>query len=224
MFDRIAPRYDMLNRLNSMGLDRIWRRKLVSALFDPAPTVVGTVLDLATGTADVAVAAARAYPQLSVLGVDPSAEMLRFAAAKVVAAGLDSRVKLMLGDAQRLPLRDDCIAASCISFGIRNVRDRLAALREMRRVTRPGGVVAVLELAEPRGGVLAPLARWYVRHVVPTLGRWLSRGQEYRYLQQSMAAFPAPAEFRELMAQAGLAQPNSTDLAWGTVHLFCGRA
>jgi len=222
MFDRIAARYDRLNGLMSMGLHRLWRRRLVAALGPLAPG--DRVLDLASGTADVAIAVARRHPDVAVIGVDPSEGMLAVGRHKVGRAGLDARVQLQLGDAQALELPDDSVAASCIAFGIRNVPDRLAGLREMARVTRPGGPVVVLELSWPRGGALSPLARFHVRHVLPRLGAWLSGEQEYRYLADSIAAFPPPAEFAALMAEAGVAGVSSRPMTLRTAHLFVGRA
>lgn len=224
MFDGIAERYDLLNRLMSLGLDRRWRRRLVRAvLADPVPPAL--VLDLATGTADVALALLRADRALRVVGLDPSARMLaqgarKGAARAALAAG---RLRLMRGDALRLPYGAATFGACCVAFGIRNVPDRLAALCELRRVTAPGGLVAVLELGEPRQGLLAPLARWHVQRVVPALGAWLSGAPEYRYLQRSMAAFPAPAAFLGLLEQAGLRDARCTRMGLGSVHLFTGR-
>ncbi|PKN53975.1 MAG: bifunctional demethylmenaquinone methyltransferase/2-methoxy-6-polyprenyl-1,4-benzoquinol methylase UbiE [Deltaproteobacteria bacterium HGW-Deltaproteobacteria-14] len=222
MFDRIAARYDRLNGLMSMGFHRLWRRRLVAAL---GPLGEGDrVLDLASGTADVAVAVARAHPEVAVVGVDPSEGMLAVGRHKVARAGLEGRVRLEVGDAQALALGDDSVAASCIAFGIRNVPDRLAGLREMARVTRPGGPVVVLELSWPRGGVMSPLARMHVRHVLPRLGAWLSGEREYRYLADSVAAFPPPDAFGALMREAGLDAVTWRPMTLRTAHLYVGRA
>src|SRR5262249_7157774 len=120
------------------------------------------VLDLATGTADLALLLARMHPDVTVVGLDPSANMLAVGARKVAAAGLGARVSLVQGDAQALPFERAGCDGACIAFGIRNVPDRSAALREMARVVRPGGRVAILELSEPRSGILGPLARFHV--------------------------------------------------------------
>ncbi len=221
MFDRIAQRYDRLNRIMSMGLDLLWRRRLVRSL---GPLTAGDrVLDLATGTGDVALAIARTWPGTTVTGVDPSVGMLGVGTRKVRDQGFAQRIDLVEGDAQALPFDDDTFAASCISFGIRNVPDRLLGLREMARVTRPGGVVAVLELSEPREGFFAPLARAHVHHVVPRLGAWLSGEQEYRYLQESVAAFPPPAQFSALMQDAGLEHVRVQPQTFATAHLYVTR-
>jgi demethylmenaquinone methyltransferase/2-methoxy-6-polyprenyl-1,4-benzoquinol methylase len=221
MFDQIAARYDLLNRLMSFGLDRRWRRRLVQSLALSSPEA-GAVLDIATGTADVAIAISAAHPEVQVVGLDPSTRMLQQGAAKIESLGLGERIRLVRGDALEMPFATGHFAASCISFGIRNVPDRLGCLREMRRVTRQDGVVAVLELCEPQRGFLSPLVRWHVRRIVPTLGSWLSRSAEYRYLQRSMAAFPPPDQFLQLMHDAGLARPQATAMGFGAVHLYRG--
>lgn len=221
MFDGIARRYDLLNRVMSLGLDLRWRRALVDALL-PAGRG-GEVLDVATGTADVALALAAADPTLSVVGVDPSAGMLEVGRRKVAEAGLSDRIHLDLGDGQALPYERARFAAACVSFGIRNFPDRGQGLREMARVTRPGGTVAVLELAEPReAGLLGGAARIHVRHVVPRIGAILSGSREYRYLQRSIAAFPTADEFIALMRDAGLRDVTATPMTFGAVVLFVG--
>lgn len=219
MFDRIARRYDLLNRLLSFGVDRGWRRKLVGAMPE-----VGPLLDVATGTADVALALATAHEETSVVGLDPSAGMLAVGREKVAKAGLAARIELVEGDAQKMPFGDDHFAGACIAFGIRNVADREAGLREMVRVTRPGGPVVVLELSEPRGGPMAALARFHVHHIVPRLGALLSGDREYRYLQASIAAFPPPDAFVALMGRVGLRQVVAHRLTFGTAHLYIGFA
>jgi demethylmenaquinone methyltransferase/2-methoxy-6-polyprenyl-1,4-benzoquinol methylase len=216
MFDRIARRYDLLNRVMSWGLDRRWRRRLVeSALAVAGPG--DEVLDVATGTADVAISMARRMSALAVVGIDPSERMLEMGELKLQRLELESRVELELGDAQRLPYLDNRFAAATIAFGIRNVPDRLAGLREMTRVVRPGGRVVVLELSEPRGP-----AKWYVHHVVPFVGALISGQSEYRYLQRSIEAFPPPAEFLSLMRQAGLSDVSCARMSFGVAHLFVG--
>lgn len=221
MFDRIAERYDLLNRMMSLGMDRSWRTKLVRAL---RCDVAAHVLDVATGTADVALAIAHAYPRAKVVGLDPSANMLERGRAKIASEELDARIELVNGDAQALPFTDGRFDASCISFGIRNVPDRLLGLSEMARVTRAGGRVVVLELGEPDQGMLAPLARFHVHHVVPKLGAMLSGAPEYAYLQQSIQAFPPPDAFVQLMKSAGLVDIDVQRLSFGAAHLFSGVA
>jgi len=225
MFDRIARRYDLLNRLLSFGLDKLWRRRLLANLAPAvaaAPPEGKSVLDVATGTADVALAVARLFPDTGVRGLDPSGGMLAVGRDKISAAGLASRIELVQGDARAMPFADDSFAATCISFGIRNVPDRGRGLREMARVTRPGGVVTILELSEPRRGWSAPLARFHVHVLVPMLGALLSGSGEYRYLQRSIAAFPSPDAFMALMREAGLQQVTCQPMTFGVAHLYRG--
>ena len=220
MFDRIAGRYDLLNRLMSLGLDRGWRRRAVAAL----PRRPGArVLDLATGTADVALEVLRQNPDANVVGLDPSPKMLEIGAAKVAGKGLAERIELRPGRAEELPFADRSFDGVTIAFGIRNVPDRGAALREMARVTRTDGRVAILELSEPSAGLVAPLARLHVRWLVPRLGGWLSGDREYRYLQTSIADFPPPQEFARQMASRGLEVLRITPLALGACCLFVAR-
>lgn len=215
MFDAIADRYDLLNRILSLGLDQSWRRQLVESL-GPEPD---RVLDVATGTGDVARAISLRYPGAQVVGLDPSGGMLRAGSEKFQGA-----VSAVQGDGQRLPFPDDTFASASIAFGIRNVPDRSLGLREMCRVVRPGGAVSILELSEPREGLLAPFARFHVRHVVPRIGALLSGKREYRYLQTSVAAFPPPDEFVAQMEAAGLREVQATRLGFGAAHLYVGRA
>jgi demethylmenaquinone methyltransferase/2-methoxy-6-polyprenyl-1,4-benzoquinol methylase len=217
MFDAIAPRYDLLNRLMSLGVDQRWRRKTVAALRTPAG---GRILDLATGTADLAIALARHYPTARVDGLDPSAKMLAIGREKLARVGLAERVTLSDGIAESLPFPDRTFDGITIAFGIRNVPDRPTALREMARVTRPGGRIAILELTEPTGGVLGPLARFHVHEVVPRLGALLSGAREYRYLQESIAAFPPADVFAETMRFAGLEVLAVEPLTFGVAHLW----
>jgi len=221
MFDRIAKRYDRLNRVLSFGLDRRWRRNLVNSI---APIGDGgVILDLATGTADVALSVARAYPQASIIGLDPSEGMLEVGEQKVERAQLSKRIDLVVGDARALPFEDDHVCGITIAFGIRNVPDRDLALREMVRVTKPGGAVSILELAEPTAGPFAALARTHVHHVVPRIGRMVAGTEAYRYLQESIAAFPAPEEFRQQMERAGLVEVTATAQTFATATLYTGR-
>jgi len=220
MFDGIARRYDRMNTVLSFGLHHLWRRRLVTAM--GSLEAADEVLDVACGTADVAIAAARSAPGLRDTGLDPSRGMLAIGEDKVRAARLGERVTLTVGDAQAMPFAEDRFAASTISFGIRNVPDRAAGLREMARVTRPGGRVCILELGVPRTGLLAPFARLHVRYVVPLLGRLFAGEAEYRYLQQSVDGFPAPEEFAVLMTDAGLRDVTVSPQSFGAAHLYVG--
>jgi demethylmenaquinone methyltransferase/2-methoxy-6-polyprenyl-1,4-benzoquinol methylase len=217
MFDAIAARYDLLNRVISLGVDQRWRRRMVEAIEARSGH---RVLDLATGTADVAIQVARRHPDVTVVGLDPSANMLAVGRDKIAAGALVPRVTLEQGDAQALPFGDASFDSSVMAFGIRNVPDRAAALREMARVVRPGGRVVILELNEPRSGLLGPLARFHVHKVVPFVGAALSGSKEYSYLQASIAAFPTPEEFATQMGAAGLEVLRVEPQTFGVACLF----
>ena len=217
MFDRIAARYDRVNRVLSLGLDQGWRRRTVRALeLGEHPRV----LDVATGTGDLALAIADARPHGTVVGLDPSPGMLAIARQKVARRALADRVSLVEGDAQQLPYANCAFDAATIAFGIRNVPDRALALRELARVVRPGGRVAILELGEPRQGLLARAARVHTRYIVPKLGALLSGKTEYAYLQRSIAAFPPAQEFAALMETSGLHVIDVTPLTFGACTLY----
>jgi len=215
MFDAIAGRYDLLNRIISLGLDQGWRKRAVAALALPPRA---RVLDLATGTGDLALMIARMHPDAEVIGVDPSRNMLAVGEEKVRAAG--ARVELRYGDAQALELEDESIDGVSMAFGIRNVPDRPRALREMARVTKAGGRVAILELNEPRRGALSVLARFHIHTIIPRVGGMISGAPEYSYLQRSIAAFPPPEEFRAMMEEAGLEVLEATPMTFSAAYLF----
>ncbi len=213
MFDGIAPRYDLLNRILSLGMDTRWRRLAVRALALPPAS---RVLDLATGTADVALEVARAHPDAIVHGIDPSRQMLARGRSKVATAGLAGRITLEVGVAEALPCPGASVDGVTIAFGIRNVPDRARALAEIARVLRPGRRVAILELTNPPGR----LARFHVHRIVPRLGALLSAGSPYGYLAHSIAAFPTAKEFAAALEQAGLRLVTMRSFALGATHLF----
>ncbi len=218
MFDLVAHRYDLLNRILSLGLDGSWRKRTVRAL---GASAGARILDVATGTADLAIRIARMIPDARVTGLDPSVKMLERGRTKVRRAGLSDRIELVEGDAQALPFADGSFDAVTVAFGIRNVPDRLRALREMARVVRAEGRVAVLELTEPSADrVTGRLAGWYVHELVPRIGGLLSGSKEYRYLQESIRVFPPPGEFSMLMERAGLRMERATPLTFGACCLF----
>jgi demethylmenaquinone methyltransferase/2-methoxy-6-polyprenyl-1,4-benzoquinol methylase len=180
------------------------------------------VLDLATGTGDVALALAARHPKTAVVGLDPSRGMLERARAKAGSAQVES-CRWSEGVAEDLPFADGSFDAVTMAFGIRNVPSRERALREITRVLRPGGRLAILELAEPRSGWLAPVSRFWVRRVVPRIGALLASSAEYRYLQRSMAAFPEPPEFARMLVTAGLEVLDVSALGLGACTLFVAR-
>jgi demethylmenaquinone methyltransferase/2-methoxy-6-polyprenyl-1,4-benzoquinol methylase len=217
MFDRIAPRYDLLNRLLSAGIDVRWRRAAVDWL-ELAPA--SRVLDLCTGTADLLIEALRRDPGHRGVGIDLSSGMLVRGARKLAERGLSARSALASGDAERLPLPGALFDGALVAFGIRNVGDRLEALRELRRVLRPGGRLVVLEFSMPRG-LLGALYRFYFGQVLPRIGRLVSGdGSAYAYLPASVAVFPEPPAFGALLEQAGFGPVRFRALTAGVAHLY----
>ena len=221
MFDRIAPRYDLLNRVLSAGTDVRWRRAAVDLLeLRPA----ARVLDLCTGTADLLVEALGRDAASRGVGVDLSSGMLSRGARKLRERRLDARAGLVGGDAERLPLRDGRFDGALVAFGIRNVSDRPRALREARRVLKPGGRLVVLEFSMPRG-LLGAAYRLYFGRVLPLVGRMVSGDSSaYAYLPASVAVFPKPPEFGALMEQAGFRDVRWRPLSAGIAHLYRGDA
>lgn len=220
MFDQIAKRYDALNRVLSGGLDRWWRARMIAALKIPSH---GHVLDVATGTADVALAVGRAYPHCRVIGIDPSAAMLERGRVKCAAAGQSEQIQLCLGDGQALPFPQHHFDRVAIAFGLRNIPNRMLAIAEMVRVLKPGGKLVILELSEPKAGVLGWLGRLYIHSVMPKIAAWWSGAAAYRYLAQSIAAFPPSDVITNMLIQAGLSHVTATPLTFGAVHLYCGQ-
>jgi demethylmenaquinone methyltransferase/2-methoxy-6-polyprenyl-1,4-benzoquinol methylase len=222
MFDAIAPRYDFLNHLLSAGLDVRWRRRAIDAL---ALTGSERVLDLCTGTGDLALAALTAPRRASrVVGVDFSGAMLAIARAKVGRARAAGRIALVRGDATRIPLADRSVDAITIAFGIRNVESPASACAEMVRVLRPGGRLAVLEFAVPSTPLFGPVYRWYIANVLPRIGRAVSRHDgAYAYLPASIDAFAVPDEFVKILRQAGFGDVAADRLTFGSVILYTAR-
>jgi len=217
MFDRIAPRYDLLNHLLSAGIDVRWRRAAVDAL-DARPGA--RILDLCTGTADLLVAALRRDPGARGCGLDFSREMLARAAGKLERSSLAPRAGLVAADAHPLPLREAAFDGALVAFGIRNMADPYRALAEMRRVLRPGGRAVVLEFSMPHGP-LGLVYRAYARHVLPRVGGWISgdRGA-YAYLPASVARFATPEAFGARLETAGFTDVRWAPLTGGIAHVF----
>ena len=220
MFDRISARYDLANRVLSMGLDIGWRRRLLARL--PSSTTPLRVLDVATGTADLAITLAKDPRVGEVVGVDVSAGMLSHGRAKVGSAGLEARVKLLMGDARALDAYRGFDVAT-ISFGIRNVGDTVRGLRSMREALKPGGVLLVLEFSEPQGFLFGPIYRFYRRHLLPVIGGMLSGDRDaYRYLDDTISTFPYGAAFTSLLQEAGCVDVGFEPLTFGAVTLYRG--
>jgi demethylmenaquinone methyltransferase/2-methoxy-6-polyprenyl-1,4-benzoquinol methylase len=222
MFDAIAPRYDLLNTVLSAGLDRYWRRRAIRSL---AFHGQGTLLDVCTGTGDVAVAAARSRGGARiVIGVDFAGAMLARAAEKVRSHGMDSRVHLVRGDAMSLPVPADSVDGVTIAFGIRNVALPEGACAELYRALKPGGRLAILEFGLPVVSVVRPLYLWYFRTILPRIGRVVSgHDAAYSYLPASVSAFPGGEAFPDMLRGAGFNNVQSRPLTFGIVYLYTGQ-
>ncbi|MGD9651142.1 MAG: bifunctional demethylmenaquinone methyltransferase/2-methoxy-6-polyprenyl-1,4-benzoquinol methylase UbiE [Candidatus Dadabacteria bacterium] len=217
LFDKVARRYDSLNTFFSMGMDRLWRRRL-------AKSISGSkiVLDIATGTGEVAIETVDVLPEARVFGVDPSSEMLLLARRKIVSRGLSERISLARSRAEELPFKDGSFDAVTIAFGIRNTVDPALSLSEMRRVLRPGGKAAVLEFAIPRQKLFAPLYLFYFKNILPLVGSLFGTKSEYKYLSDSTSAFPQREKFLDLMKESGLTPEKSIEMMLGIVILYTG--
>ena len=215
MFDAIAPRYDLLNHLLSAGIDRRWRTRAIRTLQLSGRE---TLIDVCTGTADIALAAREAR---RVVGVDFAGAMLGFGLRKVVRAGEERRITLVRGDALNLPVADASADAVTIGFGIRNVQNAELGCVEMARVLRRGGRLAILEFGMPRIPGVRTLYEWYFSRVLPFIGRRVSgHGGAYSYLPASVGSFPPPAEFVTVLRQAGFADVRAVPLTFGIVYLY----
>ncbi len=221
MFDRIAPRYDLLNHTLSGNIDRLWRRHTVQEVQRFAPQ---RILDLATGTGDLAIALAKAIPSAEVVGIDLSEQMLDVARRKVAACGLTERVRLEVGEAERLTCQDDMFDVATVAFGVRNFDDLEAGLRELWRTIKPGGAVVILEFSRPRNRLFRALYECYANHLLPLIGGWISRERKaYDYLPRSVSEFPAPGRFMELMGEAGFVGCRARSQSFGIAQIYIGR-
>ena len=215
MFDAIAPRYDLLNHLLSAGIDRRWRTRAIRTL---QLTGNETLIDVCTGTADIALAATGAA---RVVGVDFAGVMLGLGLKKVRGAGEERRITLIRGDALKLPVADRSADAVTIGFGIRNVQNPETGCAEMARVLRQGGRLAILEFGMPRVPGVRALYEWYFSRVLPFIGRRISgHGGAYSYLPASVGSFPPPADFVTVLRQAGFADVRAVPLTFGIVYLY----
>lgn len=220
MFNQIAPRYDLLNRLLSFGIDRRWRRLAVRRITVPEG---GAVLDVATGTGDVALEIARQTDSsVLITGVDFSSEMVALGQQKVAQTPFSARIDLHVAPCEAIPFPDNSFDAATIAFGIRNVDDRLKGLTEITRTLKPGGRLVVLEFSNPESAAFRALYHWYFRRVLPVIGGWLSSYNAYTYLPDSVLQFPSRQEFSTMMEKAGLTRVQATDLTFGIVTVYQG--
>ena len=219
MFNAIASRYDLLNRVLSFGIDRRWRGSAVRALRGGP---VEEILDVATGTGDLALEILRMNPR-RVVGVDISEEMLSVARSKARRKGADKRVVFQHGDAEALPFEDGAFDAALVAFGVRNFQNLSRGLSELCRVVRPGGRVVVLEFSRPKYAAVRAVYGWYNSVVLPRVGQMISRVQgAYTYLPESIRVFPSGEAFLSCMREAGFARLRAQPLTLGVASLYVG--
>jgi demethylmenaquinone methyltransferase/2-methoxy-6-polyprenyl-1,4-benzoquinol methylase len=217
LFNSVAKNYDTLNTLFSIGIDRLWRRRLVREIGS-----ANLVLDIATGTAEVAIEASNRLNKAWVIGIDPSEKMLRLGRRKIESLRTSGKVTLIQGVAENLPFKDDTFDGVTIAFGIRNTIDPLKSLREMKRVLRPGGKVGVLEFAVPKNRFFGPVYMFYLRNVLPLVGSLFGTKREYEYLGDSISEFPQRESFVRLMEETGFNVEKTIELTVGTVIIYIG--
>ena len=218
MFDRIAPRYDALNHLLSFQIDRRWRKTASRWAAEGTPA---TVLDVATGTADLAMLLARRLPNAHIVGIDCSEKMLALGKEKVRRKQLEGHVDLQWGDVASLPFQEGSFDAVTVAFGVRNFAQLKQGLSEIQRVTRPQGLVTILEFSLPERFPVKQLYRFYFHRILPTIGRWVSRDPEaYRYLPNSVERFPQLEAFERLLAAQGLDPVRRRRLTFGIATLY----
>lgn len=220
MFDHIAPAYDFMNRAMTFGIDRIWRRKAVKMLSQKPHD---TILDVATGTGDLAMLLARMTDAGQITGIDLSQNMIGIGRQKIARAGLERRITLTAGDCLSLPFDEASFHAVTVAYGVRNFEDLAAGYLEMFRVLRPGGSITVIELSTPSSPLVKPFYKLYTRHLIPLIGRLVSKDvRAYSYLPESIAAVPQGNDMTAIMQQAGFTDTRCRRLTFGTCSIYTG--
>ena len=218
MFDQIAPYYDMLNRVLSLGIDVRWRKRAIREL---AGQPVAHLLDVATGTADLALEASRQLRPQRIIGLDLSNEMLEIGRGKVRRRQLDQTIELVQGDSENLPFADNTFDAITVAFGVRNFENLEQGLREMQRVLKVGGKVVILEFSKPRAFPFKQLYNFYFRNILPTIGKISSKDPKaYRYLYESVQAFPDGQDFMDILDQTGYKPKRCIPLTLGICSIY----
>ena len=218
MFDRISPKYDALNHLLSLNIDKVWRRKTAKLVAKSHPQAI---LDLATGTADLAIALAKNNPQAHVVGVDFSQKMLEIGKEKIQQRHLENQIELLQGDAAQLPFPNDYFDVVTCAFGVRNFEDMDNGLSEISRVTKPDGKVCILEFAMPEKFPVKHAYQFYFKHLLPKIGGMVSQDAgAYSYLPKSVEQFPKPSDFLQALGDHGLTERTVLSLSFGIAMLY----
>ncbi len=219
MFNRIAHRYDYLNHFLSMGIDRLWRRKLCKQLEKFHPQ---SILDVATGTADLAIDMAKLKPR-EIIGIDIAETMLAVGYRKIEKRNLQNIIQLKQGDSEDLPFPDNTFDAATIAYGVRNFETPLKGLKEINRVLKPGGVIFILEFGMPRSFPVKQAYWVYFNFILPVWGKIFSGSYEaYKYLPESVQQFPYGDAFIAMLQEAGFAQTTATPITQGITYLYKG--
>ncbi len=220
MFDRISGKYDLLNKILSLGIDRRWRRRSLKLLVPYSPQ---NLLDVATGTGDMAFMAAKILAPASITGIDLSAGMLEVANKrnKTFKTESNTSIAFLKGDAEYLPFPDNSFDAATVTFGVRNFGDLQQGLKEMQRVLQPGAPIVVLEFTKPRIFPFRQLFHIYFKHILPLIGSWTSGdGRAYKYLYESVQVFPDFNDFNQELIKAGFQRPTFTPLSLGICAIY----
>ena len=218
MFDRISPKYDALNHLLSLNIDKVWRQKTAKTVTKSQPK---TILDLATGTADLAIALAKRNPQAHIIGMDISEKMLEIGKAKTTKQHIENQVELRLGDAAALPFESNSFDAVTVAFGVRNFENLEQGLSEIHRVLKPNGWAVILEFSMPERFPIKQLYALYFKHLLPAIGKAVSKdGNAYSYLPMSVEQFPKPKDFLRMLAEKGLENSMAKPLSFGIATLY----
>jgi len=221
MFDKIAPYYDNLNRILSLGIDVIWRRRAISLL---KKTVPKTILDIATGTADLAIEAARVLQPDTIIGMDISPNMLKIGDEKILKKGLSDIIKLELGDSENLKYDSDSFDVVMAAFGVRNFENLEKGLAEMYRVLKSGGTIMVLEFSKPRHFPLKQGFNIYFKYILPVIGKVRSKDEKaYKYLYESVQVFPDYDDFTTILKKLGFTQANYKVLSAGICCIYLAK-
>jgi demethylmenaquinone methyltransferase / 2-methoxy-6-polyprenyl-1,4-benzoquinol methylase len=219
MFNKIAWRYDLLNHLLSLNIDKIWRRKLVKMLSQKHPD---SILDVATGTGDLAIAASRIKPK-EIIGIDIADEMLEFGRKKITAKGLDQMITLQTADSENIPYPSERFDATMVAFGVRNYENLDLGLSEMYRILKKNGTIYVLEFSIPTNKMFRPFYFFYFKNVLPLIGKMVSKDTAaYTYLPDSVSAFPSGKSFTDRLEQAGFSNCSILSLTFGIATIYTG--
>ena len=220
MFDSIAWRYDFLNHFLSFGIDCLWRRRAVRIISKNYKNP--HILDVATGTGDLAIAAMKINPS-KIKGIDISKKMLEIGKAKVEKKGLSNIIELIAGDSEKIPFTDNVFDVAMVAFGVRNFSDPLKGLSEMKRVIRNEGMIMVLEFSKPTGFPFRPVYNFYFRNILPFFGKLFSKDKAaYNYLPESVMKFPDNEDFLKLLALAGFSDTRQLKLTGGVASIYTG--